>query len=254
MDAELPGWAFTLKPEDAVVPRFDADVIDTNQPRAAKAHRRDQERGRGDQQLWRHFWLPRPHQAAADGDGSRTVSSDSEDNAPRRERLICRRPKSVSSILIEDDYGPQNSSLVLQHQAAEKANPTIASHSCHFCRKVAVDLRRQHAYQILPPDEQRPKGWRVQPSKSGFTYGEVLSAAADGCAFFAFIAGTLQVQDANRVHAIDGSSEVTITGTVQAAASVGFSIQRMYEGKTQHRHNPTQSLHLYTVPGSSGET
>lgn len=124
----------------------------------------------------------------------------------------------------------------------------VSPHSCSYCRRVSVDLRRQHAYKILPSDEQRPKGWRVQPTASGFTFGDGLAAAADGCDFFSFVIRTLRAQGSRDD---TESSEITITGTMQGGASLGFSIQMRDHatGTVQHRYNPTQSLDLYTVSG-----
>jgi hypothetical protein len=237
------GWLFGLKPEDTVVPRYEADVIDTNQPRAAKAYRRQLRRSL--EQQWHHFWLPHRNLSDADGDNS-SLSSDSEDDTLLRERLICRKPEETSPVL-EESGDATAQSLILQHQTLEKTIPDISPHTCSYCRKVAVDLRRQHAYQILPADKQRPKGWRVQPSRTGFTHEEAVAAADDGCSFFSFVVRSLHIQGPTT--ATDYSFDVTMTGTVQSVASMGLSIQRRYGERTVHRHNPVQSLNLYTIPG-----
>lgn len=131
----------------------------------------------------------------------------------------------------------------------QQADPDISPHSCRHCRRVAIDLRRQHAHETLPADEERPKGWRIQPTPIGLTFGEALRAAADGCAFFSFVIGTLRAQGSQVER---DPSEITITGTMQGGASLGFSIQvrDQASGTVQQRYNPTQSLDLYTVPGN----
>ncbi|KAK0648256.1 heterokaryon incompatibility protein-domain-containing protein [Cercophora newfieldiana] len=238
------GWIFSLEPKDAVVPRYEADVLDANQPRAVRANRRHQKKHH--EQQYRHFWLPDRNQSVVKVE-DHPQSSDSEDDAPRRDRLISR-VQDGGDIAREEVEDTQAPSLVVQHQILEKANPHVSPHTCSYCRQVSVDLRRQRAYQFLPGDRQRPKGWRVQPSWTGFTHGDALAAAGDGCLFFAFVTRILRIPGSST--ADDHGFEITMTGMVHGVATLGLSIQRSYQGRTPQRHNPTQSLSLYTVPGT----
>jgi len=245
MDTEA--WLFTLSPADVIVPRYRADVPDNNQPRAAKAYRREVKKSR--QSAYKSFLLPRGTDPSVDAAESSTYS-DSEDDTPQREALVHVRwvtPAETPSPPPDKDQKSSLSYQLSRHRELEKTHPDIVPHSCVHCRKVAVDLRRQHAYKIVPAEEERPKGWHVQPSRTGFTYGEAMAAAADGCSFLSFVVGNLQGRGSNGV--ISHDSEVTITGVVQSMASVGFSIQLAYQGKLQHRQAFMQSLDLYTVPG-----
>lgn len=242
--ASTDEWSFGLNPEDIVLSRYQPDVPETNQPRAVRAHRRHLKEKKEQQHGF--FWLPRRHLDTDLKDSNPPLPSDSEDDTPRRERLICRTFDGVS-----DRWGEGGEkaklSFVAQHQKLERTHPDISLHSCSYCRHISVDLRRQRAYQFEPADEQHPKGWRVQPSRTGFTYGEALAAANHGCPLFSFVVRILRLPGLNA--GVDDSLEVTVTGMVQSVASLGFSLQRRDEKTTTQRHNPTQSLTLYTVPG-----
>jgi hypothetical protein len=236
-------WSFSLNPEDAVVPRYRKDVVYANQPRATRVHHRHLRQA--EKQQCRHFWLPRR--------GSPPSSpSDSEDDAPRRKRLTCRRPEET---LIEQEEGRggkyYNPSLVAQHRLLDRANPAISPHTCSACRNISVDVRRQRAYQFLAGDEKLPRGWNVHASSTGLTYGDAVAAAKNGCLFFSFVVPVLPVTGS--VAGIDESSEVTVTGAVQGVVSLGFSVQWRDGKTTMQRHNPTQSLTLYTVPGMAAK-
>lgn len=238
-------WSFTLSPKDTILPRYQPDVLETNQPRAARANRRDLRQQK--EQPHRFFWLPRRHDAGLD-ESSSHPPSDSEDDAPRRERLIFRTLDDASNRGREGGEEP-NPSFVAQHQKLEREHPDISRHACSYCRRVSVDLRRQRAYQLDPAGQEGPKGWRVQPSRTGFTHGEAVAAANNGCLLFSFVVHILRIPGSNTD--VDDSFEVTVTGMVQGIVSVGFSLQRRDQKATTQRHNPTQSLTLYTVPGKS---
>lgn len=242
--ASTDEWSFGLRPEDTVLSRYQPDEPETNQPRAVRAHRRHLKKNK--EQQHRFLWLPRHHLDAGLEDSNPPLPSDSEDDTPRRERFICRTFDDTSN---RWDEGGEKAELsfVAQHQKLERSHPDISPHSCNYCRHVSVDLRRQRAYQFDPADERRPKGWRVQPSRTGFTHGEALAAANHGCPFFAFVVRILRLPGSNI--RVDDSLEVTVTGMVQGVASLGFSLQRQDQKTTTQRNNPTQSLTLYTVPG-----
>ena len=240
-------WSFSLKPEDTILPRYQTDVLEANQPRAVRANRRHSRQKKEQQD---HFlWLPRHHpDADLDSDSNPPLSSDSENDVPRPERLICRTSDDTSNRWGETGE-EANLCIVAQHQKLERTRPEISAHSCNYCRRVSVDLRRQRAYQFEPAHEHRPKGWRVQPSRTGFTYGEALAAANKECLFFALVVRILRIPGSST--GVDDSLEVTVTGMVQGIATLGFSLQRRDQKTTTQRHNPTQSLTLYTVPGMS---
>lgn len=242
--ASTDEWSFGLKSEDIALSRYQPNVLETNQPRAVRAHRR-QLREKKEQQH-RFLWLPRHHLDADLNDSNPPLPSDSEDDTPRLERLICWTPDDASNRWGESGE-KANLSFVVQHQKLERTHPDISPHSCSYCRHVSVDLRRQRAYQFDPADERHPKGWRVQPSRTGFTHGEALVAANHGCPFFSFVDRILRLPGLNIE--VDGSLEVTVTGMMKGIATLGFSLQRRDQKTTTQRHNPTQSLTLYTVPG-----
>ena len=242
--ASTDEWSFGLKPEDIALSRCQPNVLETNQPRAVRAHRRQLRETK--EQQHRFLWLPRHHLDADLNDSNPPLPSDSEDDTPRLERLICWTPDDASNRWGESGE-KANLSFVAQHQKLERTHPDISPHSCSYCRHVSVDLRRQRAYQFDPADERHPKGWRVQPSRTGFTHGEALVAANHGCPFFSFVVRILRLPGLDVE--VDDSLEVTVTGMVKGIATLGFSLQRRDQKTTTQRHNPTQSLTLYTVPG-----
>lgn len=245
--ASTDEWSFGLKPEDTALSKYQPNVVETNQPRAVRAHRRHLKEKKGQQH--RFFWLPRRHLDAHPNEFNPPLPSDSEDETPRRERLIFRTFDEASN---RWDEGGEKASLsfVAQHQKLERTHPDISPHSCTYCRHVSVDLRRQRAYQFDPGDDRRPKGWRVQPSRTGLTHGEALAAANEGCPFFSFVVRILRIPGLNTE--VGNSLEVTVTGMMQGVTTLGFSVQRRDQKTTTQSHNLTQSLTLYTVPGRPG--
>ena len=157
---------------------------------------------------------------------------------------------------MDDGADANHPSLALQHQLTEKACPDVAPHSCRHCRGVAVDLRRQQAYEIIAADERNAAGWRLHPAPTGFTSDEALAAAADGCRFFSFVVRHLRGEDGQRrLDVVDGS-EVTLTATMSTnGATAGVSIRwPAPDGRMRNQYHKMPIFHLYTVPGKAGGT
>ncbi|KAK4450449.1 heterokaryon incompatibility protein-domain-containing protein [Podospora aff. communis PSN243] len=232
-------WNFSLNPE-VVVPSYRSDLSDAYQPRAYRVHRRHVRQS--EKQQCRHLWLPRC--------GSPPSSpSDSEDDTPQRKRLVVRQQGSEKGLTTHEKFQDGNCDgiydplLVAQHRLLDGANPAISPHICGACRNISVDVRRQRAYQLLAGDEKLPKGWRIHEFPTGLTYGDAVAAARNGCLFFSSL---------TRVWGWAGiDSKVTVAATVRRVISLGFSAQRVEAKRPKQRlSTPTQSLTLYTVPGT----
>ncbi len=201
-------------------------------------------------QPWRHFWLPcKPPSERGKNDlklfdAFNIAGSDSEDDSPRRDRLTLGRRRLQDDITANSDSESLSTSLsylTLQHRLVEKNLPEAAPHSCQYCRRIAIDLRRYHADSILQADKQHPKGWQTS-AKIGFTMEQATRAAAKGCKLFSFIIDGSGDQVANRTRPRQSSAEITVVADMRGTAGAGFSIE--------HRFDKTMTLNIYTVPGN----
>ncbi|KAI0179040.1 heterokaryon incompatibility protein-domain-containing protein [Hypoxylon sp. FL1284] len=139
-----------------------SDSYDLDNPRAWRARRRQHLRSRNPYP-WPYFHLPLiPGQKFFQSGNE--LESDSEDERPRRDRIIIR-PKGT--ILREIEGGALLSDpRTLGHLDAEKANPSIDPHTCAHCAQLRVDLRKY-----------------VETAETALTISSVKSGAEDGCPF-----------------------------------------------------------------------
>lgn len=109
-----------------------------------------------------------------------------------------------------------------------------------------MDLRRQHTYQSLPTDKQRPKGWRIKPSRTGFTVGEAftvggaLTAADNGCSFLAFATRILHIPGSKPLYENAFKNHHNLDGLVIVLLPWGYqpnntTKEELYSGTIRRR-------------------
>ncbi|XXH05361.1 hypothetical protein Hte_011787 [Hypoxylon texense] len=142
-----------------------SDALDN--PRAWRARRRQKLRAH-DPYPWPYFHLPLLSGYDPPQSGHELLDSDSEDERVRRDRIVLRREAAVSLSTEQAEHSkiPADYSQIAEHLDAERANPSIAPHTCTHCAKVRIDLRRY-----------------IETAETGPTISNLKAAAEDGCPF-----------------------------------------------------------------------
>ncbi|KAI1770788.1 heterokaryon incompatibility protein-domain-containing protein [Hypoxylon cercidicola] len=139
-----------------------ASSYDDDNPRAWRARRRQELRARNPYP-WPYFQLPLVSDYDPRQFGHEPLESDSEDERLRRDRIILR-PEPTRQV--ENNKAPVEHSQTAEHLDAERANPSIAPHTCAHCAKLRIDLRRH-----------------IETAEMGLTISKVKAGAEDGCPF-----------------------------------------------------------------------
>lgn len=119
-------------------------------------------------------------------------SDSSEDITPRRKKMICRPP--LPEPVRREKPEPDLFALL---QLRDEENHDMTLHTCDYCNKFTIDLRKQAATAFHqkedPPDPVTAFGGDGK-QEIGYTVAQALDAAADGCVFFMTLARSLDPQ------------------------------------------------------------